>query len=283
MKKHQIIKKLLLYIISIAIVSTVFIVVFTEKRSETKYKARDYDEILESEVINAVTEYNAVSFFSDGDSISGFDYELLNEFARAKGIKANIVPEMSFEKRLNDVSRGKYDMIAISTPTTANLKDSLLFTHTLLIGKQILVQRKEDKTNKSDSAYVHINSQLDLAGKTIHLIKDSPAVMRIKNLMAEIADTIYIKEISEYGPEQLLAMVSGGDIDYAVCDENIAKVYISDFPNLDIDTDISFNLFYSWGVSKRAPKLLDSLNVWLDSYIKTKEYKKLYNKYFNKK
>ena len=107
--------------------------------------------------------------------------------------------------------------------------------------------------------------------------------MRIKNLMAEIADTIYIKEISEYGPEQLLAMVSGGDIDYAVCDENIAKVYISDFPNLDIDTDISFNLFYSWGVSKRAPKLLDSLNVWLDSYIKTKEYKKLYNKYFNKK
>lgn len=96
------------------------------------------------------------------------------------------------------------------------------------------------------------------------MIKGSPALLRIHNLIDEIADTIYINEVELYGPEQLLAMVSGGDIDYAVCDENIARASIDDFPNLDINTDISFTQFYAWGVSKHSPALLDSLNVWLN-------------------
>lgn len=113
------------------------------------------------------------------------------------------------------------------------------------------------------------------------MIKGSPALLRIHNLIDEIADTIYINEVELYGLEQLLAMVSGGDIDYAVCDENIARASIDDFPNLDINTDISFTQFYAWGVSKHSPALLDSLNVWLNDFVQTPKYKKLYNKYFN--
>ena len=105
--------------------------------------------------------------------------------------------------------------------------------------------------------------------------------MRIHNLINEIADTIYIEQVKDYGPEQLLAMVSGGDIDYAVCDENIAQASLDAFPNLDISKDISFTQFYAWGVNKNSPILLDTLNLWLDRYMKTKEYKLLYKKYFN--
>ena len=78
-----------------------------------------------------------------------------------------------------------------------------------------------------------------------------------------------------------MAMVSGGDIDYAVCDENIAKANIHLYPNLDIDTDISFTQFYAWGVAKHSPILLDSLNQWLDEYMKSEDYQKLYKKYFH--
>jgi ABC-type amino acid transport substrate-binding protein len=63
--------------------------------------------------------------------------------------------------------------------------------------------------------------------------------------------------------------------------KHIAKASIKDFPNLDINTDISFTQFYAWGVGKYAPILLDSLNSWLDTYTESKEYKQLYNKYFN--
>ena len=270
-------RKILKYSIYTIIIIAIIIIAFSEKQFKEKYNSRDFSEIKESGIIKAVTEYNAVSFYVDIDTIRGFDYELLNAFAEAKGLKAVITPEMSFEKRLEEVSSGKYDIMATGTATVTELKDSLLFTVPINIGKQVLIQRKDT----TDGYY--IKSQLDMADKTIYIIKDSPAVYRMHNMMHEIADTIYIKEVTEYGTEQLMAMVSGGDIDYAVCEENTAKMYMPNFENLDISTKVSFNQFYSWGVNKKSPELLDSLNSWLIDYLKTKEYKALQKKYFNQK
>ena len=184
---------------------------------------------------------------------------------------------MSFSKRLEDVQKGTYDILANSTVVTTEYKDSLLFTRPIILNKQVLVQRKPEKEN--DSLYIH--SQLELARKTLHLVKNSPAILRIHNLSNEIGDTIYIKEVEKYGQEQLLAMVAHGDIDYAVCDESIAKASINDFPQLDIETAISFSQFYSWGVSKHSPILLDSLNSWLNDYVKPPAFKLLRKKYYN--
>ncbi|MCQ2350944.1 MAG: glutamine ABC transporter substrate-binding protein, partial [Paludibacteraceae bacterium] len=36
---------------------------------------------------------------------------------------------------------------------------------------------------------------------------------------------------------------------------------------------------YSWGVSPDTPVLLDSLNAWLEVYLESKEYNKIYRKY----
>ena len=119
-----------------------------------------------------------------------------------------------------------------------------------------------------------------MAHKTLNVIKGSPSILRIRNLSNEIGDTIYVNEIDKYGSEQLLAMVAHGDIDYAVCDESIAKACIDSLPQLDINTDISFTQFYAWGISKQSPALLDTLNNWLKNYTATKEYKKLYKKYY---
>ncbi len=77
-------------------------------------------------------------------------------------------------------------------------------------------------------------------------------------------------------------MVAHGDIDYAVCNESIARMAIDSLSQIDISTDISFTQFYSWAVSKQSPALLDSLNTWLDTFKKTQTYKKLYQKYYLK-
>ena len=63
-----------------------------------------------------------------------------------------------------------------------------------------------------------------------------------------------------------------------VCDEHIAKASIKDFPNLDINTDISFTQFYAWGVGNMPPSCWTVSTVWLDTYTESKEYKQLYNK-----
>lgn len=238
---------------------------------------RDYNEIASSGWLRAVTEYNAISFFADGDTISGFNYELIKAFARDKGLQDTIILEMSYDKRLRGLSDGTYDIIAYEIPGISSLKDSISLTDPIILTKQVLVQRKAEK----DSA-TYIKSQIELANKTLHVIKGSPAVKRVHNLSNEIADVIHIQEIEKYSSEQLMAMVAYGDIDYAVTDEAIAKAYIDSFPQLDINTGISFTMFYSWGVNKQSPQLLDSVNRWLKDFKQTKEYKRIYKKYYSR-
>ena len=172
---------------------------------------------------------------------------------------------------------GTYDVVAYGIPATSELKDSLLLTSPIILSKQVLVQRK---VGENDS--LAIRSQLDLAGKTLNVVKGSPSILRIRNLSNEIGDTIYVNEIEKYGSEQLIAMVAHGDIDYAVCDEGIARMAVDSLPQLDINTAISFTQFYSWGVSKQSPALLDSLNTWLSDFRKKGEYQSVYRKYYGK-
>lgn len=236
---------------------------------------RDYAEIVRSGVLRAVTEYNSVSFHIQDDTLGGLHYELLHAFAQAKGLKVEITPEMSLEKRTQGIQDGTYDILANNVVKNSERKDSMLFTHPILLSRQILVQRKPQE--KNDSTY--IKSLLELANKTIHVVKSSPSIIRIQHLSNEIGDTIYIQEVERYGQEQLLAMVANNDIDYAICDENIALTSAHHLPLLDIETAISFTQFYSWGVNKDNTVLLDSLNTWLEEYKQTASFQELIKKY----
>ncbi|TGY08404.1 transporter substrate-binding domain-containing protein [Bacteroides acidifaciens] len=273
--------RLFRYLVPVVIVLAIL---FSVRQCGSKQKKpllghpRDYAAIAKEGILRVATEYNSTSFYVDGDTISGFHYELIEAFARDKGLKAEIMPFMSFEERLKGLADGRFDVIAFGILATSELKDSLLLTTPIVLNKQVLVQRKE--TEESDSLY--IRSQLDLAQRTLHVVKGSPSILRIRNLGNEIGDTIYIKEIEKYGPEQLISLVAHGDIDYAVCDESIARAVADSLPQIDINTAISFTQFYSWAVSKQSPILLDSLNTWLDRFQQEKEYRKLYKKYYTR-
>lgn len=237
---------------------------------------RDYPAIAADGILRAALEYNSISLHKEGDTLSGFDYELIGAFARDHNLQVDITPEMSFEKRLEGLATGKYDLIANGILATSELKDSLLLTIPIALTKEVLVQRKP--TGENDSLF--IRTHLSLAKRTLHVVKGSPSILRIRHLGDEIADTIYIKEVEMYGPEQLIAMVAHGDIDYAVCDEQIARAAAESTPQIDISTDISFTQFYSWAVSKKSPALLDSLDTWIEDFKQSRKYQKIHRKYY---
>lgn len=275
MKRNRLLKYILLGVI--AALAATFLLPKQEPAAPQR-TPRDYAEIKKEGIIRVAMEYNSVSFFVDGDTVAGFHYELIEAFARDHGLQVAIIPEMSFDKRMTELAEGKCDVMAYGILATSELKDSLLLTRPIVLNKDVLVQRKPLGDEQEDSLF--IRSQLNLAGKTVHVVKSSPSILRIHNLANEIGDTIHIKEIEKYGPEQLIALVAHGDIDYAVCNGRIARIAADSLPQIDISTDISFTQFYSWGVSKQSPVLLDSLNAWLDRFMKTKEYRELYKKYY---
>lgn len=263
------------YIIIGIIAVSLSAILYQPNEKQIQQNLRDYEDILQSGVLRAVTEYNSLNFFVSDDSIAGFHYELLKAFTKDKGLILEIEPIMNLEERWEGIRSGKYDLLANDVLRISDRKDSILFTHPIMLSKQVLVQRKPQTDNDS----LYIKNHLDLAHKTLHIVKDSPYKLRIENLSNEIGDTIYVAEVEKYGAEQLLALVAYGDIDYAVCDERIAQAAINDYPQLDINTPISFTQFNSWGVYNHNTALLDTLNTWLDYYIQTPAFKRLKMKY----
>ena len=258
MKNIRILRYLFIAIIAIFVAYYIF-----PPKSQLKDSdIRDYAEIAASDTIRVAIEYNAVSYFVEDDTLAGFNYELIQAFARDHHLVADIIPDMGFDTRLQGLKQGKYDIIAYGIPTTSELKDSLALTIPIFLNKETLVQRKPSSPNDS----LFIRNQLDLAQKTLYVTKGSPVILRINNLSNEIADTIYIKEVEKYGPEQLIALVAHGDIDYAVCNATIARTAADSLPQIDTDMAIVFTQFYSWGVNKQAPVMLDTLNAWLKRF-----------------
>ena len=83
---------------------------------------RDYAAIAQEGILRVATEYNSISFYVDGDTVSGFHYELIQAFVRDKGLKTEITPLMSFEERLEGLSEGRYEVIACGLLATSELK-----------------------------------------------------------------------------------------------------------------------------------------------------------------
>jgi ABC-type amino acid transport substrate-binding protein len=236
---------------------------------------RNWEMLQEKKEIRAGVEYNTFEFYSNGTDTLGFYYELLNTFAQQYQLTVSYVPLMSFNDRVDSLLAGKIDIIASSIPTTLIMQQKMRLTTPIIKSKQVLVQRKTKQEN--DSTF--IDNSLKLANETIYVTQNSPAKLRLRNLSNEIGDTIYIKEITKYGPEQLMSMVSHQDIDYSICDEIIARNHLDNMPNLDITQHIGFLQYYAFGVQHKAQKLVEKFDQWFTKYQYTRAFKKLQRKY----
>lgn len=272
-------KLFVLYIGLLIIAVATMVMLWQTKSRQVEILPRDYPEIKKEGILRMVTEYNQSGYYIAGDTIEGFQYELSQAISKLSGLEVQTHLVMSLAESFKELSENQCDIIARNIPITSEIKEDYLFTEPIVLNKQVLVQR----TEKANNGIKPIRNQLDLAEKILYIPKDSPALLRLQNLEQEIGDTIYVKEDELYSSEQLAIMVAKGDIDYAVCDLQIARLSKEQLPEIDIDTDISFTQLQSWAVRKNSPILLDSLNSWLTKIRENGLYDEIYKRYYNKR
>ncbi|MDD2436022.1 MAG: transporter substrate-binding domain-containing protein [Massilibacteroides sp.] len=239
---------------------------------------RDYPEIVEEGILRIVTGYNQTGYYITRDTIEGFQYELCQAISDISGLEVQISLGTRLSENFRLLSEGKYDVIAQNIPITSDRKEDFLFTDPIVLNKQVLVQR-----SKGNDSVPLIRSQLDLAKKRVYIPEGSPALVRIHNLEDEIGDSIYVVEEKIYSEEQLIIRVTKGEIDYAVCDQQVAETYHCLYPDLDIDTDISFTQLQAWAVRNDALVLRDSLNSWIRRIKKNGVYNNIYKRYYKRR
>jgi ABC-type amino acid transport substrate-binding protein len=247
-------KLLFLFVILLVLVLLTMFLIRITGRGYT----RDLQDILKEKTLNVVTEINLE------DSVSEFQYALCKYIGKRSGLTVQIFSENNFDLCLKGLQNKTYDVFARNISITNENKKYLAFTIPITVSNQVLVQRKE---NKEDTAQIFIRNQIDLADKTVYAIRNSAAVLRLKNLSEEIAEPVHIREISDHSSESLIGMVCSKEIDYAVIDKALAQKIALQFPEIDYSMNIGFNQLQAWAVRPSSTVLLDSLNVWITDFI----------------
>ena len=243
----------------------------------------DLDEIRERGKLVALTDFNSISYFIYRGEPMGFQFELLQEFADYLQIELEIVTENDLSLSFEMLNDGRIDMMAINLTISNERKKIVKFTHPITQTRQVLVQKRpnnwrEMTTDEIDD--VLVRSLLDLADKTVYVQSGSSFAQRMINLQDEIGDTIYIVEVP-IEVEELITLVANDEINYTVSDENIAMVNRTYYPDLDLETPVSFEQNLAWAVRiNGSDELLEELNNWIDGFNKTERYALLYAKYF---
>jgi peptidoglycan lytic transglycosylase F len=243
----------------------------------------DLDSIRARGRLIAVTDFNSTSYFIYKGEPMGFHYELLSAFADHIGVDLELITENQLEHAFEFLNSGQADLLAMGLTINSTRKNDILFTTPIYETRQVLVQHKPRHWRFMTADELDrnlIRNQLDLAHLAIFVQKGSSHAERLRSLATEIGDSINIIEVP-YEAEELIRNVERGDIQYAVVDENIARVSSTYYPDIDINTPVSFPQNIGWGVRKQnSEMLLAALDSWLSAYKKTEDYALLYAKYF---
>lgn len=262
---------------------------FRNGESNVQYSTENYKEVYsdldvirEKGKLTVVTEYNSISYFIYRGQPMGYQYQMLQELANHLDLELDVKVSNDLDKNFKDLATNEVDLIAMNLTVTAERSEKVNFTLPHLQTRQVLVQRKPTNWKVMENDQVEdwlIRNQLDLSGKTVYVQKGSVYASRLRTLSNEIGGGIDIQEVAVES-EQLVQRVALGDIDYAVCDENVGLVNSTYFPQLDVKTAVSFPQNIAWAVRFGSTDLKNEIDNWIFEFRKTRKYAVIHNKYF---
>jgi membrane-bound lytic murein transglycosylase F len=253
--------------------------------SKTSVNKKDLPEIIKNGKLTVLFENSSTSYFIYRGNKMGFEYEMLQEFAREIGVQLEVVLINDLDNIHDQLNTYKVDVIACNYTVSNDRKKEIDFSNPYLLTPQVLVQRKpevdEESFNDENSTQI-LKDPTQLASKKIHVWKNSSYYQRLIHLQEEIGDTILIQEVpGNVTAEELIDRVSEGIIDYTVVEKNVALINSKFFDNLDVDLEISFKQKIAFALRKTNPLLRVRLNEWLDKYSKSTNFTYLKRKYFD--
>lgn len=245
-------------------------------RQQKNIQENHYDlpQMKDSGVLVALTLNSSISYFDYKGEPMGFQYELAKQFAESLGLKLEIKTARNIPELVRMLRQGEGDLIAYPLPVTKRLKDSLLFCGEDIITHQVLVQRNR----KSPQLLTNVT---ELIGKDIYA-KPGKHLRRLQNLDKELGGGILIHPVDNdsISVEDLIMKVAQGEIDYAVCDNDLARLNQSYYTNLNVKLPISFDQRASWAVRKTSPLLAESANRWHAENATSPAYRASTKRYF---
>jgi membrane-bound lytic murein transglycosylase F len=232
----------------------------------------------------ALVDNSISSYYIFKGQPRGFEYELLKWFCKDHDLRLEVKVMPTFDHAIDSLLVGAGDLVAANLTITGERSRKLQFTPWLMRTRQMLVQRyPENHLNLSRKKLddLMVNEALELEGKTVHVHRKSAFYDRLVHLDNENGLGINIKILSDdVDVEEMIEMVSKGQIDYTVVDENISHLFKHLYPNLDFNTPISLRQSIGWATRNESDSLQALLDAWILQNRSSTKFAVIYNKYF---
>ncbi len=267
-------------IVSVAFVAVYILMASCGCRTDTYSEADGADSVAAHrlpDTLRVGTLYSPTSYFIYRETEMGYDYDLVKRFTADKGIELDLVIAHNLAQAVEMLDSGLIDMIAYEVPVTAEYREHVLPCGVESITSQVLVQPKSGKTER-------ITDVTQLVGREVYVEANSKYFHRLVNLNAEVGGGILIRSVERDTliTEDLIKMVSDGEIPLTIVDSDIARINKTYYRDLDITMEVSFPQRAAWGVSPHNSWLADSVNVWSQQESPRKERAELLKRYYEK-
>ncbi|MBZ4684160.1 MAG: arginine/lysine/histidine transporter system substrate-binding protein [Fusobacteriaceae bacterium] len=203
--------------------------------------------------------------YMEGDKIVGFDIELIELLSKEAGIKYEI-KDMSFDGLLPALQTKKIDLVVSGMTATEERKKTVNFTKSYYSTSQVIIVREDENNIKSFDDLKGKKAGVML-GFTGDLIVSDIEGVNVKKYNASYAAILDLK---------------ANKIDAVVLDSEPAKNYVKQNKGIKVIEGVSVTEEYAIALRKEDKELLEKLNKAFDTIKSNGEYKKLYDKYFNK-
>ena len=160
-------------------------------------------------------------------------------------------------------------------PVTGEYRQKVIPCGIENITYQVLVQPKRSKEQL-------ISDVTQLVGREVYVEESSKYLQRLSNLNEELGGGIIIHQVDRDTliTEDLMEMVSKGEIPLTVVDSDIGRLNKTYYNDLDISLQISFPQRSAWGVAPDHQWLADSINAWRSGEKPRRQQASLLKRYF---
>ncbi len=191
-------------------------------------------QIIDKGVIRVGSLYGSTSYYNGAVSTEGFEYELAKGFADYLGVKLEVYPYHSFDELEQELAQGRLDLIAANVTMTEDHKNAYTFGPAYQSTVFELVYKKGTGRPRNFS---QLEGTLKITNNTLYreALKSAREHYQI--------DWI---ETDEKDVEELLQMVSTGELDYTISDSNILNIVRRRYPNLGIGFSVTDTLQVGW-------------------------------------
>ena len=228
-----------------------------------------FEHLQKRGVLVAVTNCSDINYNMYNSHPSGFEYELLKDFCDTYDLKLDMVVNDNMDSCFSLLDSGEVDVIATGEVLTRELRKKYFLTNPIFSQKSVLVQRLPKGWNSmsTDNEVENqmLRSPIDLAGKTVHVVKSSHASKLLEYLSEGIGDTIIVVECDTLNSLELMKAVHEGLINYTVVEEYVAKMGSYNLSSLDTKLAVSVEHPIGWVIQRHDAdsSMLTAINDWI--------------------